>query len=162
MSPFSFIRPLLCFHKMTGFNPSPDRESTNSGSATITFKEGKTFDFKSSFCIKTTPGNGGWSIGLAGTNNFMLYLQIYLASGLKPGKFNGYAALSSTMKKGIEGEKYNSYCYENQESGKMGQAIYEITKIRGQNVMGTFEAILYSEKGRKVVIKDGCFDVDLR
>src|SRR5699024_6583932 len=66
-------------------NDKPERQKYDPnicGLAVLDFDNGILIDFKSTVFSGTKPGKGSWSVGLSGTGNLMLYLQVYLTGGL--------------------------------------------------------------------------------
>lgn len=141
---------------------SPEMEAGQDGVATITLGDGQEIEFEATF--STVQTSMGLMVGLSNTGNRMLLLlsvRIPYNQALEAKEYEGQLTMKQQMKDDILKEEYRSFYYENPETGKSGNATITLTEVADNQVSGTFSGTLYSESGKKAIIKEGKFSVEM-
>lgn len=134
-------------------------ENSNNNDSYVNLK----FDDGNSINLVSPEQSGGRSLpsrfhaSLSG-NGITVMLQLRTTDG--PIKEAEYRDIKFGITvKDLSGEEYQSLYYNENETGKRGEAEITITSVEGDNVNGSFSGTLYSKTGKRTTV-NGKFSTD--
>ena len=137
-------------------------ENELNGTAKITLSNDEEIDFKTTFTTNILASEKELAVGLSNSlNGIMIYLMIKSKETLAPGTHKGYIKLKPIDNPSLISETYNS---QNHQEGKFSNKGYSeliITSMENHRIKGKFSGVLYAKSGKKIIINDGKFDIEI-